>query len=228
MGLFCCDNTNRMNPIEPPCNHIDAGPFGAWLAQAREALRGRGGMNVPCGDCVGCCTSHYAILLRPHDVALDLVPAALQSSVPGMWYPHAQMKPRSNGHCAMFNEGRCSIYSQRPQTCLDYDCRVFAATGLAAGADKPVINQRIQAWQFSYEDEPARQLHKATLAASAFLQTHADEFPQGWLPTSPLGMAGLAIKVQELFVGQTELRNAKRLAAAIVATSKAFDANSAA
>ena len=144
-----------------------------------------------------------------------------------MWYPHAQMKPRSNGHCPIFNAGRCSIYAQRPQTCLDYDCRVFAATGLFAGADKPVINQRIQAWRFTYEDDQAQQLHQATRATAAFLQTHATEFPEGWLPKSTLGLAGLAIKTYELFLDSQATSNAKRLAATIMTTSKAFDANSA-
>jgi uncharacterized protein len=215
--------TNLLAP-----DHIDAGRFGAWLTQTRDALRGRGGMQVPCGDCVGCCTSHYSILLRPHDTALDVVPTALQSSVPGMWYPHAQMKPLNNGHCPMFQQGRCSIYARRPQTCLDYDCRVFAATGLTAGEDKPVINRRIRAWQFSYEDDAARRQHAATRAAADFLRAHPHEFPDGWLPKSPLGLAGLAIKVYELFVEPDGVPNAKRLAAAIMATSKAFDANTAA
>src|SRR5436190_1875786 len=37
---------------------VFAGSFGAWLSAARASLRGEGsGMDVPCGECRGCCTS---------------------------------------------------------------------------------------------------------------------------------------------------------------------------
>ena len=55
---------------------MDAGDFGAWLTQAREALRGSAGSRVPCGDCTGCCTSSYSIEVRPTDAAaLERMPA---------------------------------------------------------------------------------------------------------------------------------------------------------
>ncbi|MFT3906479.1 MAG: YkgJ family cysteine cluster protein [Steroidobacteraceae bacterium] len=206
-----------------PSREVAAGAFGTWLEQARTALRGRGGMQVPCGECVGCCTSHYAILLRPHDAALDIVPAALQASVPGMHYPHARMLPRSDGSCPMFNEGRCAIYAHRPQTCLDYDCRVFAAAGLLAG-DRPIINARIGAWRFEYEDEAARRAHAAIRAAATFVQQHAQAFPAGWAPTNPSGVAVLAIKVYELFVadGANGPPDVIERAARIVQSSREF------
>lgn len=218
---------HSMTDSDPTTAPIAAGPFGAWLAQAREALRGRGGMNVPCGDCVGCCTSHYSILLRPHDAALDVVPAALLSNVPGMWYPHAKMNPRADGTCPMFTEGRCSIYAQRPQTCLDYDCRVFAAAGLEAGADRPVINQRIHAWQFTYENEEAMRAHAAIQAAAVFIREHAESFADDWAPRVPAGIAALAIKVYELFLIPDSPYEPAERAADIMRHSRAFDATGA-
>ena len=51
----------------------------------------------------------------------------------------------------MLSCGNCTIYAQRPQTCLDYDCRVFAAAGIdAGGADKAVINRRVHEWRFRF------------------------------------------------------------------------------
>ncbi len=60
----------------PQAQGVDAGDFGAWLTQAREALRGTAGSAVPCGDCTGCCTSAYSIEVRPTDAAaLEQIPA---------------------------------------------------------------------------------------------------------------------------------------------------------
>lgn len=220
-------------PAEEPIRAsepVPAGAFGAWLRQARAALRGRQGMQVPCGSCTGCCTSHYAILLRPTDAALDLVSAALLSPAPGLDYPHARLLPRADGTCPMLEHGRCSIYTQRPQTCLDYDCRVFAAAGLLAGAQRPAINARIRAWRFDYEDAAALRAHAAVRAAAAFLRQHAPAFPRNWVPASPSGIAVLAIKAYEPFMadGGDEAVDAATRAEQIVRLIQAFDAQGAA
>lgn len=177
----------------------DAGSFGTWLMQMRAALRGNGGMQVPCGDCVGCCTSGYSILLRPHDAALDVVPVRFLSRVPGMTYPHAKMNPLPNGHCPMFENCKCSIYTSRPQTCLDYDCRVFVAAGIQASPTRPVINQRIREWQFCYTSDDERATHRTIQLAAAFIVKHAHRFPANWNTTVPSAIAVLAIKAYELF-----------------------------
>ncbi len=203
---------------------VDAGPFGQWLLQARAALRGNGGMNVPCGECVGCCTSGYSILLRPHDVALDVVPVTFLSSVKGLAYPYAKMNPLPNGHCPMFQNGKCCIYAQRPQTCLDYDCRVFAAAGIETSADRPVINKRIREWRFTYESEVDRQAHAAVQSAAAFISEHAAAFPAGWLPNNPSGLAVLAIKVYAQFLDANPARSDAETVAAIMRGSQQFDA----
>lgn len=214
-----------MQPTSPiSVETVDAGSFGQWLVQAQAALRGHAGMQVPCGDCVGCCTSHYSILLRPEDAALDIVPAAVLSSVAGKPYPYAKMNPRADGSCPMFSGGLCSIYAQRPQTCLDYDCRVFAAAGLEAGEDKPVINRRIRAWKFNYESEAARAEHQAIQAAAQFIQQYADDFPSNWAPRVPAGVAVLALKVHHLFMtpSQATMTLAERINA-VMSASKDFD-----
>jgi hypothetical protein len=208
---------------------VDAGSFGQWLLKARAALQGNGGMDVPCGECVGCCTSSYSILLRPHDVALDVVPVKFLSSVPGLAYPHAKMNPLANGYCPMFQQGRCAIYAQRPQTCLDYDCRVFAAAGIATGDNRPVINERIRQWRFVYESGGDLQAHAAVQAAASFITQHGSAFPVDWLPNNPSGVAVLAIKVYELFL-QIDHSNmdAAVMAGAVIEASRDFDAQAAA
>lgn len=203
---------------------VAAGPFGQWLQQVRAALHGNGGMDVPCGDCVGCCTSGYSILLRPHDAALDVVPVKFLSNVKGLAYPHAKMNPLDNGHCPMFQQGKCSIYAQRPQTCLDYDCRVFAAAGIETGRDRPVINKRIREWRFTYASDAERQAHAAVQTAASFIRDHAALFPTDWWPNNPSGLAVLAIKVYALFIEPRAQRAHTELATAIIQASREFDA----
>src|SRR5689334_1550064 len=121
---------------------VAAGPFSAWLRAMRRSLLGNEGMDVPCGDCVGCCVSGYSVQLRPQDhQAAARIPATFIVSAPGFTKGHLTVRPLSNGLCPMLDDGKCSIYSVRPQTCLDYDCRIFAAAGIDAGEGKVVINK---------------------------------------------------------------------------------------
>ena len=46
---------------------LPAGDFSTWLHAMRRALAGGPGMQVACGDCVGCCTSSYFIKVRPRE-----------------------------------------------------------------------------------------------------------------------------------------------------------------
>ena len=114
---------------------MHAGPFGAWLASARASLRGDGrGMDVPCGDCVGCCTSSLFVHVRPEESAtLAVIPSRLLVRAPGRPRGHRLLGFAEDGSCPMFTARACSIYAQRPRTCRDYDCRMFAAAGIDAG-----------------------------------------------------------------------------------------------
>lgn len=211
-------------PLQP-FTEIPAGAFGAWLAAMRASLQGRGGSDVPCGDCVGCCVSSYFIPIRPEDTAaLDAIPAKfLGSSRPrGHWV----MGYREDGTCPMLQSRKCTIYAHRPQTCRDYDCRVFAAAGMVAGGpDKAVINERVRAWRFTYPAETDHAAHRAVQAAATFIRERREDFPQGRAPTAPTGIAVLAVKVYELFLDETiHQRPASEIAAAIVAAARAFDA----
>jgi Fe-S-cluster containining protein len=205
---------------------VAAGPFGAWLARARAALRGEAGNDVPCGDCVGCCTSSYYIPLRPRDVAvLEQVPAAFLTKSQDQPDSHWLMGYRPNGHCPMFAGQGCSVYATRPQTCRDYDCRVFAAAGIdAGGADKDTINRRVRAWTFTYTDAAEREAHAAVRQAALFVQANRELFPAGFLPATPMGLAVLSIKVYGIFAAAGRARRSRtELARAVVETSRAFD-----
>jgi Fe-S-cluster containining protein len=204
---------------------MDAGDFGAWLIQAREALRGSAGSRVPCGDCTGCCTSSYSIEVRPTDAAaLERIPAKSlfrsTASAAGNW----TVRPNPDGSCPMLSCGKCTIYAQRPQTCLDYDCRVFAAAGIeAGGADKAVINRRVREWQFRFATDEDRQAHAAIKGAAAFIRDARAHFPPGTAPLNPLGIAALALRVYPLFMSADPSPSAADIARAVVAAGVVFD-----
>lgn len=177
---------------------VDAGSFADWLRAMQAALAGDGGTDVPCGDCRGCCVSGYPVPIRPQDAPMRaaIPPGQLVASA-GREF----MTARADGTCPMLVDRECSVYALRPQTCRDYDCRIFAAAGIDAGGPaRSVINERIRAWRFRYRDDAERALHDAVRAAARFLATKGDRFPFGIAPTSPSGIAVTALAVCDLFL----------------------------
>jgi uncharacterized protein len=205
-------------------SQIDAGDFGAWLIQARAALRGSAGTRVPCGDCTGCCTSGYSLEVRPTDAAaLERIPAGSlyrsRSSSSSNW----TVRPNADGRCPMLSAGKCTIYAKRPQTCLDYDCRVFTAAGMeAGGSDKAVINQRVREWRFQFTCEQDRQAHAAIKAAARFIRDGQAHFEPGTVPLNPLGIAALALRVYPVFLPPGPPAQPAETARAVLATAAAF------
>ena len=188
----------------------------------RRSLQGDEGMDVPCGDCVGCCVSGYSVQLRPEDHrAREQISAELLVSPPGFPAGHLTVQPTPEGLCPMLHAGRCSIYYVRPQTCLDYDCRIFAAAGLDAG--KPIIDKRVREWRFSYSSELDRLEHQAVGAAASFIREHRDSFDVR-VPTTPMGIAVFAIKSYVVFVDPaTKTKSAADIARAMLDASRMFD-----
>jgi len=206
---------------------VAAGTFLVWLEQARAALRGDAGSDVPCGDCVGCCVSSYFIPIRPQDTAaLANIPDEVLVVAPGQPAGHKMMGYREDGTCPMLSAGRCSIYLHRPQTCRDYDCRIFAAAGIdAGGPDKSVINNRVRSWRFAYATAADREAHEAVQAAATFIRKHRADFPGGRAPTAPTGIAVLAVKTYRVFLDpELGTRSPTSIAMSIIKASGAFDA----
>jgi len=201
---------------------LPAGNFSEWLRDMRAALSSRGGMNVACGDCRGCCVSSYYVKVRAGETAaLARIGAEnLQAGPPGD--PEARlMGYQANGHCLMLRDGNCSIYSDRPETCRSYDCRVFTAAGMNAGPDKTVINQRVARWRFDYPGETDRAEHRAVTAAANYLRQHPVRFPGGHVPSRPSEVAVLAVKAYTVFLDPPASDAAIR--AAITQAVREFD-----
>ena len=133
------------------------------------------------------------------------------------------MAPRPDGVCQMLDAGKCTIYADRPQTCLDYDCRIFTAAGLESG--KTVIDRRVRQWRFTYPTRADREAHDAVLATASFIRKKRQSFPANRAPTAPTGIAVLAIKAYGVFLESgLGTRSDAGIAAAIVEASRAFDA----
>jgi Fe-S-cluster containining protein len=179
-------------------------------------------MDVDCGDCRGCCISSYYVKVRADETrALARIGAAnLEPGPPGD--PGSRlMGHHADGRCRMLVDGNCSIYTDRPETCRSYDCRVFAAAGMNAGDDKPVINTRVARWRFHHENERDREEHRAVTAAANFLRQHPVRFEGGHVPSRPTEIAVLAVKAYEVFLDPPG--SDRELAAAIVARVADFD-----
>lgn len=181
---------------------LDAGEFGAWLADMRAALRDDRDTEVACGTCVGCCTSSLYIVLRPGDArVLPHVPTEFVVESPRLPAGHRAMGFDARGHCPMLREGRCTVYALRPQTCRTFDCRVFAAAGIdAGGADKAPITVQSRRWVFRYASDDARRAHAAIRTAAQFFRNDATSFPPGAAPSRHADVAIAALLTYELFL----------------------------
>ena len=141
------------------------------------------------------------IHIKPEETrALKRIPKALQFPAPGLPKGNMLMGYNKKGECPMLVDAKCTIYEDRPQTCRDYDCRVFAATGIELDeTTQAVIAEQVKRWKFEFPSELDRREHSAVQAAAAFLREHRDVFPEGALPASPTHWAILAIRIYEVF-----------------------------
>jgi Fe-S-cluster containining protein len=181
---------------------IAAGDFSAWLRATEASLRSvSGAAEVPCGECKGCCRSSMFIPIAPAETrTIQRIPRALLFPAPGRPKGHVLMGYSDTGRCPMLIGDSCSIYQDRPQTCRDYDCRVFAATGISIDQEtQPEIAQRVRQWVFQYKDAASRAEHRNLKAAAAFLQNNRELFPPGSLPNYPVQLAALAVRICRIF-----------------------------
>jgi hypothetical protein len=180
---------------------VAAGAFGEWLAAMREVLRGERDADVPCGSCVGCCVSSYPIPLRPED-------ELARTQVPEQWLlgparagERWLMGFREDGSCPFLSQRCCSIYAGRPQTCRDYDCRIYAAAGLLPDGGRPVIAERVGAWEFGFSSRQDNADAEAVRQAAQFIRANQALFPPAMRAGSATAAAVLAVKTYPLFHG---------------------------
>ncbi len=185
---------------------LPAGGFSAWLRRTRSDLSEQKGADVPCGECNACCHSSYFIHIGPEETqTLELIPEELLFAAPGQSEGVVVLGYGEDGQCPMLVDEKCSIYEHRPQTCRNYDCRIFPAAGIAAAEDdKALITQRTRRWKFDYPDSDDRTEHSAVQAAARFLRERAEYFADE-IPTNAIQLAILAIKVCDVFLQINEV-----------------------
>ena len=150
---------------------LAAGAFSSWLGEFNAALRGEGDADVPCDGCTACCSSRQFVHIAPGETeTLAHIPIELRVPAPGM-PGHVVLGYDEEGRCPMLGDGGCSIYEHRPRTCRTFDCRVFAAAGVAVAADKPLLAHRVRRWRFDHPTSADRQLHDAVRSAAQHLAT---------------------------------------------------------
>ncbi len=179
---------------------LAAGAFGSWVVDLQGAMRGERDSEVPCGGCTACCTSSQFVHIEPDEVdAIAHIPAELLFPAPRAPRGHVLLGYDERGHCPMLVDGGCSIYEHRPRTCRTYDCRIFAATGVAVADDQPAIAARVRRWEFTFlEDDDDRGRHDAVRAATAYLRERRVELGDD-APEHPTRLAVAAMRVHELF-----------------------------
>jgi uncharacterized protein len=184
-----------------------AGEFSSWLRQMRRVQRVKtAGMDVPCGTCIACCRASLFIHISPGETqTLARIPQALLFPAPGLPDGHVLMGYNERGECPMLQQGKCSIYEHRPQTCRDYDCRLFAATGITLNESALAeVAARARRWKFRYRGHAARGEHAAVRATADYLRNNRERFPKGTVPANATQLAVLAIKVYEVFLNRLQ------------------------
>ena len=194
---------------------LPAGEFSDWLSGMIRAIQGdregdregEGGSDVPCGDCDACCRSGYFINLKPSDTdARRYIPAALLFDAPGMPPGHQVLGHDEAGRCPMLDSAGCKIYADRPHTCRTYDCRIFAATGIAeSAAEKADVSARAGRWRFSYRDDESRALHQLLKTGTRVLVDLQQSDGASELPRTATQLALLAVQLHAHFLALAPL-----------------------
>lgn len=203
----------RLPPDEPvPAGGVvvPVGGVTKWLEEfrGRRTSAGGPGADVPCGDCVACCRSAYFIHVGPDEhEARRAIPPELLVDAPGMPPGHQVIGFDRAGRCPLLSDSGCTIYDARPATCRDFDCRVFAATGvLPSEPAKVELRRRAERWDFDVSATADRDRLAAMRTAARLLEDHPECFdPPVDLNATQLALA--ALHVHDLFLERDETRD---------------------
>jgi Fe-S-cluster containining protein len=155
--------------------------------------------EVPCGDCSACCRSSHVIHVRPQEKhTLARIPRKYLLPAPGLPPGNLVLGYDTVGRCPLLLGGHCSIYEDRPLACRTYDCRIYAAAGIAA--DRAEIARQLERWRFTYPSSDDCDRHAAVKAAAGYIRSHSECLASDAARRDPLRVAVLAIAVHEAFL----------------------------
>jgi Fe-S-cluster containining protein len=142
------------------------------------------------------CTSAYFIHLKPTDKnSIKHIPKELIFPAPGLPKGNYLLGYDEAGHCPMFKKGRCSIYEYRPETCRQYDCRIYPATGIFPDDKKSQIYKKAKDWKFDMSSSNDIRAFEAVQKASKFITKYRKLFPKNFFPRNAPQQAVLAIRI---------------------------------
>lgn len=166
-------------------------------------MAGEQDADVACGECTACCRSAQFVHIAPDEIdTLEHIEPDLLFPAPRMPDGHVLLGYDEAGRCPMLDESGCSIYEHRPRTCRTYDCRIFAAAGIDADDDKPLITERARQWRFDLATDRDRSAYTAVHAAATSLMKHEDTLPDDIAPRNHTQLALLAVEIHGAFVEQ--------------------------
>ncbi len=181
-----------------PATPLPAGGFSAWLNATCATLWRDVPADVPCGSCNACCRTHHQLHLRPGEkAARKRLPREYLSAAPGLPPGYLLLGYDEHGACPVLVDDRCSIYEDRPLVCRTYDCRIYAATGVAP--DRAEIARQVRRWRFSCETAQDRDDRETVLAAVRFIREHPDCLPSRAAYDQPIRVATLGVAAHEAF-----------------------------
>lgn len=108
-----------------------------------ERVKGWNGNELPCEECGGKCCKYAPIEMPVWDKVKDKI--NLDDYVHDRVYPGTSMeamvvwKKETDGECAFLENGRCSIYSDRPKS-----CRAVGTTIPCAYVDPEAVDRFIR------------------------------------------------------------------------------------
>jgi Fe-S-cluster containining protein len=205
--------------VLPP---LSVGGFSSWLRAALDALAEETSADVPCGSCNACCRTSHFIHVRPEEKRTRArLPRELLFPAPGLPPGHLVLGYDEAGRCPMLVAGCCTVYEDRPLACRTYDCRIYAATGVAP--DRDAIAEQVRRWTFGYPSADDRERQAAVLGAVRFLREHPECLPSDAARVQPVRVAVLAIAVHETFL-QGESAAGSHFAASNEDRARAFAA----
>lgn len=97
--------------------------LGSFSTVMRKYMQGfkSGNPDVPCNGCNKCCKSFKEISITDSE-SKNLNHLAKDGKL--------FLKLKENGECSYLVDNKCSIYNNRPKTCKEYDCRIYALANI--------------------------------------------------------------------------------------------------
>lgn len=174
-------------------------PFAAWLEATLGTLLHDEPADVPCGPCTACCRTFHQLHIRPGERRTRRLLPREHLSVPrGLPPGYLLLGYTEDGSCPMLVGGRCTIYGDRPLVCRTYDCRLYAATGVAP--DRADIADQVRRWRFAYPRPEDHESQKSVLDAVRFIRQTPSCLQSEAARRQPIRLATLAVVTHALFL----------------------------